>query len=994
MNERSSPHYWQTLQDLDSSSESHEIARDEFAAVPNAASRTLSRRSFLQISGLTIGAATLAGCSAPVQKAIPYLNKPPELTPGVANWYASTCSACSANCGLLVKVRDGRPIKLEGNAEHPMNRGGLCAAGQASIFELYSIDRLQGPLIQGRSATWEELDQQVSARLAAIRSQGGKVRLLSGSSSSPTTRAVVKQFLDQFADGRHIVSDPVSYRAIAEAHLRSHHVEGIPSYHFSKAAVVVAFDADFLGTWISPVEFARDYVSLRKLDGGQHRMSRHYHLEPHVSLSGSNADHRYRLTPQEHGAAVLFLLTLLVQRSQTARAHTSITPELFSTKSSNVLSEEIRTALQSIADDLWTNRSSSLVITGSNNVSTQLAVNAINEVLGNYGSTIDLTAPSKQYQGNDADAVQLIQEMNDGQISALFIIDANPAYNHPFASQFEAGLKKVPLTVALNSFPDETTSLTQFVVPPHHFLEAWGDAEPREGVFSLSQPTIHPVFSTRASQESLLKWIGIDANFYDLLQQYWKSEIFPQCSSSESFQDFWDNSLRNGVRVLPEKKKAVALYRSDGLKEALDALSQPIPGRENDFQISFYETIALRDGRFANNPWLQELPNPITKITWDNYVSVSPGTAAQLQIKDGDIVRVSQSDHAIELPVQIQPGQHNRVFSVALGYGRRQAGKVGSGVGANAFPFLRWNGNTFEKDGAGVNLQKTGRFMAFAETQTHSSMEGRPIVRETVLAEFLKSHPTETEKQEPTIWGDHAYTGHKWGMAIDLNACTGCSACLAGCQIENNVPVVGKAEVRRRREMHWIRIDRYYNGDPETPEVVFQPMMCGQCDNAACESVCPVLATVHSSEGLNMQVYNRCVGTRYCANNCPFKVRRFNWFNYSHDDALANLVLNPDVTVRSRGVMEKCTFCVQRIEAGKIQARNENRALADGEIQTACQQSCPTQAIVFGDLNDPSSKIAKLQKDRRAYHLLDEINLRSNIAYLEKIRNPHSGETS
>ncbi len=991
MSESKTAQYWQDLKELDSSEGVLEESRDEFSQVPDLTSLALKRRSFLQVMGFSLGAATLAGCSAPVQKAIPFLNKPVEMTPGVPNWYASTCGGCNAKCGILVKVRDGRPIKIEGNPEHVLNQGGLCAAGQAAIFNLYSSDRLQGPLVGGRSVTWEELDQQINNQLATIRSSGGNVRLLTPTVSSPTTQSVIQQFLEHFPGSRWIIYDPISYSAILEAHQRSHGRSVLPSFHFEKAMTVVSFDADFLATWISPVGFARDYVHLRKLVTGQHPMSRHYHFEPQLSLTGSNADHRFRLAPFEQGPALIALARSLAAKAGSSTNELSKALGRVSPADGYPFNPEIQEAILTAGNDLWEHRGASLVICGSNDVATQTVANAINQALGNYGTTIDLTASSLQYQGSDYDMAALVEEMEAGQVAALIIAESNPAYNYPRADQFQAGLQKVSLTVAMNQFPDESASQVRYLAPPHHFLESWNDAQPIRGVISLSQPTIHPIFSTRPIVESLLQWVGVDAKAYDLIQEHWKSHIYPLSSSNGTFQDFWDESLRNGIRTIALRPEVPPSYQPRELEKSLEKLASPRALSSDQLALVVYESINFRDGEGASNPWLQELPNPITKISWDNYLSLSPHVAAQLQLQEGDIVRVATSGHSFELPVQIQPGQHDRVASVALGYGRRKAGKLGSQVGANAFPLLNFFEGTFHRDRSWVSLQKTGRSMAFAMTQTHSSMEGRPIVREMALSDYLKKHPPGEELEEPTIWREHPYTGHKWAMAIDLNACIGCSACVLGCQVENNVPVVGKDEVRRRREMHWIRIDRYYRGDAAAPETVYQPMMCSQCDNAACESVCPALATVHSTEGLNMQVYNRCVGTRYCANNCPFKVRRFNWFDYPHNDALENLALNPDVTVRTRGVMEKCTFCVQRIEAAKIQARNEGRFVKDGEIQTACQQSCPTQAIVFGDLNDPQSEITRLQKDSRKYHLLDEINLKTNIAYLTKVRNPKSG---
>ncbi|HEX7296097.1 MAG TPA: 4Fe-4S dicluster domain-containing protein, partial [Pyrinomonadaceae bacterium] len=518
-----------------------------------------------------------------------------------------------------------------------------------------------------------------------------------------------------------------------------------------------------------------------------------------------------------------------------------------------------------------------------------------------------------------------------------------------------------------------------------HFLESWDDAEPVRGTFSVNQPTISPIFQTRAYQESLLRWTGDARSFYDVLRESWLKKLFPYQKQQATFDAFWDQTLHDGVCTIQSPSTSMPTFAANSSKDAVARLVSRASSPDG-LALVLYQKNSIQDGRFANNPWLQELPDPITKITWDNYACVSPRFAQKNGIDEGRVVRVSNGSTTIELPAHIQPGQHDGVIAIALGYGRTKAGKAGSNVGVNAFPFAAFADGTFRYSHARVTLEKTASRIEFAQTQIKDSEEDRRLVRELALAEYLKGEEREHEEHF-SLWSEHDYPEHKWGVAVDLNACVGCNACVISCQGENNIPVVGKDEVRNRREMHWIRIDRYFEGDRENPKTNYQPVMCSQCDNASCESVCPVLATVHSSEGLNMQVYNRCVGTRYCENNCPTKVRRFNWFNYPHKDAVANLALNPDVTVRTRGVMEKCSFCVQRIEEVKIKARNEGRPIQDGEIQPACAQSCPTNAIIFGDLTDVNSRVAQLKKNERNYTLLDELNLRPALSYLAKVRN-------
>lgn len=935
----------------------------------------VTRRTFLEVLGYSSVALALSGCRAPQQNIVPHLKQPVEFTPGLASWFASVCGGCSSACGTLVKVRDGRPIKLEGNPDHPLSEGGLCALAHASVFGLYDPDRLRQPMIQSQAATWEEIDQQVIEKLSSIKLSGGKVRLLTGPIVSPTSREVLQKFLAQFADGKQITYQAVSTDAICQAHLRSHGIAAIPQYRFDKARLVVSFDADFLGTWISPVQFTRQYAKARNLQDGQHEMLRHVQFESRMSLTGSNADRRIKIPPTAQNLALLYLAKLV-----SANAPPSLTAF-----EPTQLSEDTRKEIEEIAKELLKAKGSSLVVSGADNIDTQQLVNLINSSVDNYEKTIDLSKSSPIEQSSDANMVELVRQMNAGEIAALIISGVNPAYDYFDNQAFTNGLKKVPLKISLNSSLDETSSVADYTCPQPHFLEAWDDAEPARGILSINQPTISPLFKTRPYQETLMRWSGETRSLYEVLRESWREKLFPQQKQYATFDEFWDQTLQNGV-VTIESATSAPSFKNEGLSEAIVRLDSNASATGDNLTLLLYEKTSLRDGRYANNPWLQELPDPITKITWDNYACVAPAFAERNGIEDGRVVRISAGPVSIELPVYIQPGQHENTVSVALGYGRIKAGKGGSNIGVNAFPFVALVEGTFRYSQPRVTLEKTARRIAFAQTQIKDSQEDRRLVRELSLTEFVKGKGEEKEEYG-SLWSPHDYPEHKWGIAVDLNACVGCNACVISCQGENNVPVVGRDEVQRRREMHWLRIDRYFEGDRENPTVNYQPVMCQQCDNASCESVCPVLATVHSSEGLNMQVYNRCVGTRYCENNCPYKVRRFNWFNYPHEDAIANLALNPDVTVRTRGVMEKCTFCVQRIEEVKIKSRNEGRAINDGEIQPACAQSCPANAIIFGDLTDLKSRVAQLKKSGRNYTLLEELNLRPALSYLAKVRN-------
>jgi MoCo/4Fe-4S cofactor protein with predicted Tat translocation signal len=974
------PVYWKSVEELHHG----QRATGEFpGGLPSSSPAGATRRDFLALMGFTLAAAGLSGCRAPVQNAIPLLVGTDQLVPGVANWYATTCRGCASSCSLLVKQRDGRPIKIEGNAESTVFGGGTCATGQATVLSLYDDERLRGPLWHGQPAKWEEIDQQVMQSLKAAEAAKGEIVLLSATITSPSTRAIIGEWRARYAKFSHVEYDPVSLSAMRAANAQSFGSAVVPHYAFDKARVIVGLEADFLGTWLSPVEFARQYALTRKPEGAP---SLHVQFESGMSVTGSNADLRVAVPPSQMGPIASALFRRIAHKAGLASvAHGEDPMEA--------------KKLDAVAEELWKYRGESLVVSGVNDLSVQVTVNAINAALGNIGKTIDLAHPSLQRNGDDAAMAALVEKMERGQVHALLMLGVNPAYDYHASERFLSGLEKVPLAVSFSDRRDETSSRAHALCPDHHFLEAWGDAEPVDSHFSLAQPLIAPLFETRAAQESLLKWLGREQpDYYAYLREFWQKNIFPRQQEAHDFQGFWERSLQDGVIAVPPKS-AAATGRQGNWKAAVDSLAagqKPQPPAEDSHELHLYESVALREGRHANNPWLQELPDPVSKITWGNYAAVSPALAAKLDLKENDVVRLKVEGRQVELPVFIQPGQEKRTISIALGYGRKQVGRAGENVGVNAYPLMQAaQGHRLAAAGK-VTLEKTGRTEKLAGTQSHFSMEGRPIVLETSLEELHAIAEAGQPETRETLWPERAHGEHNWGMAIDMNACTGCSACVVACQAENNVPVVGKDQIERIRIMHWIRIDRYYSGPEENPVSVHQPMMCQHCQNAPCETVCPVVATTTSSEGLNQQVYNRCIGTRYCANNCPYKVRRFNWYNYTEnpqfdfnmESPLGRMVLNPDVAVRSRGVMEKCSMCVQRIQLAKNVALQGRRELADGEILTACQQACPTQAIVFGDLKDPNSRVAQLQRSRRRYQVLDDLGTRPNVDYLKKVRNP------
>jgi len=994
-------HYWKALEEKEGGPEFlKDAARDLVERGP----RHFGRRDFLKAAGFTVGTAFATGCRrAPLQKAIPLLSQPEEIVPGRCLFYASTCGGCSAGCGLLAKVRDGRPIKLEGNPEHPFSNGGLCATGQASILGLYDSQRLQHPLKQGNKISRDAADREILARLASIRSQHGAVRFLTGTITSPSVLAALEEVLKSLPDARHVVYDPVSNSALLDAYAQTHGTRLLPRFHFESAGVIASFDADFLGTWISPVEYTAAYRAGRNLE--ERRVSYHVQFEPRMSVTGTKADQRFAVAPGDFGVLLTHLTGLVAKRAgislNWAEPDASPVPMSF---------------LEGLAEQLWHARGRSLVLCGSQAIEEQVLANYLNHLLGSYGTTIDLERPSLQMQGNDQDLESLVRELHAGKVHALFVYGVNPAFDLPGGDELRGVLSRVPLLVSFSQRMDETAFLAGYVLPEPHFLESWNDTEAVNGVASISQPTVHPFGETRSLLETLSAWNGKSKSGYELLRESWRARVFPRQKKESNFDAFWDRSVHDGyteVEAAVFKTKPFDLRAVQPILRSSAALDK--------FALVLYPTVSMLDGRNAYNPWLHELPDPISKVTWDNYASLSPAAAKKLGVNNGDVIHLDASRtglRTLELPAYIQPGQHDRVVGVALGYGSKLSARfakvgpqwidallsVGDNglVGQNVASYLELKNGVLHYSSTQVTLSRTGKQRELACTQIHNTLTvpehlrpggsgARPIVQETTLAAFLKDPQSgvEDDEEKEDLWPtDHPYTGPRWGMVIDLNACTGCSSCVIACQIENNIPVVGRDEVRRNREMHWMRIDRYYSeSDHGQVDVAHQPLMCQQCENAPCETVCPVLATVHSEDGLNQQVYNRCVGTRYCANNCPYKGRRFNWFNYSHDDQLQNLVLNPDVTVRSRGVMEKCTFCVQRIQEAKIEAKRRGEKVVDGAAQTACQQSCPAHAIYFGDLNDPSSRVSKMMQNPRRYRVLEELNVRPAVGYLTVVRN-------
>ena len=1002
--------YWKGLEEYKNTSTFVENNKNEFAEplpiedVLNEAglSTVTPRRDFLKALGFGLGAVSLAACQpAPVHKSIPYLIKPEEVTPGIPNYYVSSYNGQS----ILVKTREGRPIKIEPNPNAGPFNNGTDAQAQASVLDLYDVSKLKTPILKKNSTTWSELDSFVKGELNKAQASGKKIRIVSSTLNSPSAKAVVADFGVKYPTTKHVQYDAVSYTGIIKANENSFGKAVLPKYNFDKADLIVSFAADFLGTWISGEEFTSQYVTNRNyksLEKG--KMSRHFQFETGMSLTGTNADTRVPIKLSEEGPALITLYNAITGNNLAG-----------GTLGNNTTADK---ALKLVAKELLQNKGKALVVAGSNDVSTQILVNAINVAIGSYGTTIDLDNPCKRYEGNDASFSELIGEMDRNEVAAVFFIDSNPAYDAIKSEDFKKALAKVALKVSFSDREDETSELCDAIAITPNYLEAWGDANTYEGYYSVVQPTINPVFNSRQAEQSLLIWSdNAVQDYYQYVRNNWERSILPLVGKT------WNELLQLGV--VTTTAKTAGTY---GFSLSLDAVAASIAASSKDLaksgkdevELHIYESIPMRDGKHANNAFLQELPDPVSKVTWDNYIALAPKQADAWGYKEFDVVSVKGANgYEVKLPLLIQPGQAMGTASIALGYGRSKVGKCGDNVGKNAFPFVTFSNGTL-KYATTAKLSGTGTTEELAQTQTHHSFEGRNIIRETTLKDYLKDPAAGSGNHHKhkvyDLWTTDKYEklGNDWVMAIDLNACTGCGACIVACNVENNIPVVGKEEVRKRREMHWLRIDRYYSFNDEATgnsvsketeiddlksldnvSVVHQPMLCQHCDHAPCETVCPVLATVHSSDGLNHMAYNRCVGTRYCANNCPYKVRRFNWFNYWNDSRFDNylqneftqLLLNPDVTSRSRGVMEKCSMCIQRIQAGKLTAKMEKRPLKDGDIKMACQQACSANAIIFGDKNDPNSEVSKALSSERIYYVLEEINVQPGIGYMTKVRN-------
>jgi len=992
--------WWRSLEERAGEPAFQELLYNEFPSQIEAITDPVQRRTFLKLMGASLALAGVTACTKqPVEKIVPYVRQPEELIPGKPLFYATSMALGGVATGLLVESHEGRPTKIEGNPLHPGSLGATDVFAQAAILGLYDPDRSQTLRNLGEIRPWSSFLGAVNAALTAQKPlKGAGLRILTESVNSPTLAAQIRELLSRFPSAKWHQWDPASRdNARAGAKLAfGAYVD--TQYRFEQADVILSLDADFLGSGPGGLRYAREFAKRRRPEDAE-RMNRLYAVESMPTSTGARADHRLPMKPSaiEHAAREI-AAGLGVPRGSGGPGGSQV-------------AQAEQKWIAAVAKDLLAHRGRSLVIAGdAQPPAVHALAHAMNQALGNVGNTLVYTETAEAEPVNQLDSLRdLVADMNAGKVDLLIILGGNPVYTAPVDLTFADALGKVQLRAHLSLYDDETSALCQWQIPEAHFLEAWSDARAHDGTTSIIQPLIAPLYGGKSAHEVLASMSERpERSGHDIVREHWSGSglrrTLPETASKEAFEAAWRRWLHDGV--MPNSAfgpKSVSVV--SGFSPTVE--SPAVSGIE----ISFRNDPSILDGRFANNGWLQELPQPITRLTWDNAVITSPATAEKLKAAQTpsfqggehgqiitDVVELKFKGRAVRGALFAVAGHPDDCVTVHLGYGRSRGGRVAAGAGFNAGAIRTADALSF---GSGLEMALTGDKFSLACTQYHHLMEGRGLVRAVTRDEYLHDPKSVHEGSEPpppkmlTMYPEVKYDGYKWGMAIDVNSCIGCNACVVGCQAENNIPVVGKDQVLRGREMHWLRVDTYYRGDAGNPETYFQPVPCMQCENAPCEVVCPVGATAHSHEGLNDMVYNRCVGTRYCSDNCPYKVRRFNFLLYQDFDTPAlKLGRNPDVTVRSRGVMEKCTYCVQRINAAKIDSEKGDRQVRDGEIKTACEQACPADAIVFGNLNDPNSRVAKLQAEVRNYALLAELNTRPRTTYLAAVRNvnPELGE--
>jgi MoCo/4Fe-4S cofactor protein with predicted Tat translocation signal len=999
--------WWRTLEEQAGDPAFQELLYNEFPSQIEAITDPVARRTFLKLMGASLALAGVTACTKqPAEKIVPYVRQPEELIPGKPLFYATSMALGGVATGLLVESHEGRPTKIEGNPMHPGSLGASDIFAQAAILGLYDPDRSQTLTNLGEIRPWSAFLGAMNAALTAQKPlKGAGLRILTESVSSPTLAAQIRDLLSRFPAAKWHQWDPAS-RNNARVGAKAAFGQFVDAqYRFENADVILSLDADFLASGPGALRYAKEFAARRSPADAEH-MNRLYVIEVMPTSTGARADHRLPTKPSETGAlahAIAAAVGVLPGRAGGAGG-----PEV-----GRSFEPAKQKWIAAVAKDLQAHRGRSLVIAGDGQpAAVQALAHALKQSLGNVGSTVVYTQSSEAEPVDQLESLRgLVSDMNGGNVDLLVILGGNPVYTAPVDLKFAETLNKVQLRAHLSLYDDETSALCQWQIPEAHFLEAWSDARAYDGTVSIVQPLIAPLYGGRSAHEVLAAMSDRpERSGHDIVRDFWAAQTggrTPQGAPTPQFEATWRRWLHDGV--MPNSAfapKNVSARTSVGaeLVPPVSVAPPAGPTKVGPYEIAFRNDPSILDGRFANNGWLQELPKPITRLTWDNAVLTSPATADKLKATESpafqggehgqiitDVVELTFKGQSVRGALFAVAGHPDDCVTVHLGYGRSRGGRVAAGAGFDANRIRTSDALSF---GAGVEIALTGERFSLACTQYHHLMEGRGMVRAVTRDEFVRDPKSVHEGMEApppkmlTMYPEVKYEGYKWGMAIDINSCIGCNACVVGCQAENNIPVVGKEQVLRGREMHWIRVDTYYRGQAENPETYFQPVPCMQCENAPCEVVCPVGATSHSHEGLNDMVYNRCVGTRYCSDNCPYKVRRFNFLLYQDFDTPAlKLGRNPDVTVRSRGVMEKCTYCVQRINAAKIDSEKGDRQIRDGEIKTACEQACPADAIVFGNLNDPNSRVARLQAEVRNYGLLAEVNTRPRTTYLAAVRN-------
>ncbi|PID59712.1 MAG: molybdopterin oxidoreductase [Ignavibacteriae bacterium] len=951
-----------------------------------------SRRKFLAVlAASTAYAATACTSYRDKGEIVPYIDRPEEILPGKPTFYASTFAEGDETYGIVVKTREGRPIKIEGNPDDKISGGKIPSKVHASILNLYDPERLKEPKINGRNTTWDKITSEITSLLNNSASNGKEIAFITNPIPSSTTKKIIDEFLVKYKTAK-VYSYKLSGNGNRKnAWLKGYNSKIIPSIKWDKAKVIISLEGDFLGREGNTVENGMLYSKGRDIANSE-KMNKLYALEGNMSLTGMNADVRYRLSPKYY---IDFLLALMKElnfpvnneiKSYISQASIA---ELYKNSSLD------KNRLKKIADDLLKNKGKSIIYAGDSlPEEIHLVVNLLNELLGNK----ELYDFQNGYVNlNEFETENSIADLIKNKGTDVIIhFDSNPVYEIPGYSEF---LENIQNTITISEAPNETVFKSKYVLPINNILESWGEYQTRNGQVTMQQPVIVPLFNTKQKEEIILSWLngGFKKDAYlDYLKNNLKESVYSKGNFATSFNNFWNNALYDGVIPIKAIKSNLGNFDDSTIK---------IKNRtKNGFAILIQKNYYFDTGKYANNGWLQELPHPVSKVTWDNYAAISPGSGEKLGVSNNDLIKITISGKTLELPVLLQPGMADETVALELGYGRKDSGEVANDVGFNVNVFL--NGNDINKKVFyGAEVVKTNGTYKLASTQEHHSLNDdsiknfhllRNIIQEGTLEEYKKNpHFLHEHKHEIfSITDNHLYPDEKWAMSIDLNKCLGCSECITSCNVENNIPVVGKDQVAIGREMHWLRVDRYYSGTPEEPIVSTQPMLCQHCDNAPCENVCPVNATNHSPDGLNQMAYNRCVGTRYCANNCPYKVRRFNFYNFRdhfedayYDNKLSSLVNNPEVTVRSRGVIEKCSFCAQTIMEVREKAIREGREILPDEVQVSCQTACPTNAIVFGDVNNEKSTVKKYREHNLSYHVLEELNVVPNVTYLAKIRN-------